>query len=186
MAARECSDTNDSSSPDSSSNINSDDDFFRRDGPAYDKARDIYYKYRDQFLVSNSWYHHQDALGNFIRTLIKRNRLTQCICFGLGSLVSEDTRLSSIPQLIFLELILDIFTGKLFSLFISYEEANEIIACGFGDIRLFAQDPCFREHDVKWLKRLVGFEVVTTPDAFLCIDASSFVYAPHLDMTLYS
>ena len=48
-----------------------------------------------------------------------------------------------------------------------------------------AQDPAFNETDRKLLREIIGFESVETPTGFDLIDENTFLYAPHLEDTLY-
>ncbi|KZF24631.1 hypothetical protein L228DRAFT_266951 [Xylona heveae TC161] len=93
------------------------------------------------------------------------DRITSCVCLGLGSLVDPVSRKTSLYQLVALQSIL------------------EILRTRYAITKVYAQDPVFNHMDIEFLKNSCNITVLPDPEAFAKIDSSTFLYAPHCERT---
>jgi hypothetical protein len=81
-------------------------------------------------------------------------KVTQIICFGLGSLAHSRAN----PQHAVVESLISYFKEKT-----------------GHNVRCYAQDPAYSESDKEFLKRAIGIDIIEHPKGFLEVDENTFV-----------
>ncbi|KAL8954177.1 MAG: hypothetical protein Q9222_000061 [Ikaeria aurantiellina] len=146
--------------------------------------------YLSQWQSSTCCQNVQKLFLNDILPSIPPKAIERCVVLGIGSF-SEDRR-SCWWELVFLETILELLQNmvppnpKSRTASHETEEKEEQMEQGAeAKIKVFLQDPVFNTLDTAFLESL-GYVVLKTPAAFDEINKSTFVFAPHVEVDVYS
>ncbi|KAL8843322.1 MAG: hypothetical protein Q9170_000180 [Blastenia crenularia] len=146
-------------------------------GQTLNDLQNSYIHYREQWRSSSCHQSTQHLLDNTVSASLRfRESMDRCVVLGLGSL--SNGRRSSWWELVFLETVLDCLSPPPLSEVERKKPQDK-------QFKLYVQDPVFNDMDKAFLKSL-GYTVLPDPEAFEWITPSTLLFAPHLEVDLYT